>query len=111
MLSVSVRVGPCVDAAPCEGTGRSAVARPPSDISPLRYRHPNLTATPSNCSSFRTLSIATGVGGYTVRNVLARTRTPDQRRSSAAHVNHEDQLDAAPTNCATQQHPPQWTRL
>src|SRR5258706_16279975 len=69
------------------------------------------SAIPSNFSRFRTLSIATGVGGYTVRNVLARNRNPDQRRSSAAHVNHEDQLDAAPTNCATQQHPPQWTRL
>src|SRR5258706_12910323 len=45
MLSVSVRVGPWVDAAPREGAGRSAVARPPSDISPLRCRHPNLTAT------------------------------------------------------------------
>src|SRR5580765_3623857 len=51
MLSVSVRVAPCPDAAPCVDAtpavvaGRFDLARPTSDISPLRYRHPNLTAT------------------------------------------------------------------
>src|ERR1700730_4091380 len=45
MLSASVRVAPCVGAAPCVDAGGFAVARPTSDISLSLYCHPNLTAT------------------------------------------------------------------
>src|SRR5713226_8728293 len=58
MLSVSVRIAPCPDAAPCvDGAacvngGRFDLARPTSDISPLRNRHSNLTATRASQPEF-----------------------------------------------------------